>query len=285
MHVSTFNRLIKLRRTLFGMPLTLAGALLPFALGIASSMAWHQWVFIVAAFTGARTAGMAFNEWIDRHIDAANPRTWHRVLPMGEASAFDVACIAWGGLLIYFLSCALINTTVLYLSPIAALLIATYSFTKRFTSWCHIVLGVIQFFGPLMAWAAVTGEVSWKAAAIGGVALTLIAANDMIYSLQDVSFDREKGLFSLPSRYGERATLWIARTLHVVTLLLLASLIPTLPLIYAAGVVLSGGAIIISHLRLRVEKDAMAVFARCNTWVSLLTLFSVLGALLWRLLF
>lgn len=276
-------------QTLFGLTWVLAASLLPFTnRDFAQSfdwMSWPKWLAIFFAFTFARTAGMAWNRWIDAAIDEENPRTRSRVLPSGESSPKAVMVIALLSSALFLIACGSINTPCAVMGPICLGLIFLYSFLKRFTSCCHLVMGLISGLGPVCAWLAMTDQ--WEGAAflLGGALMASIAANDVVYSLQDHAFDRERGLYSLPVVLGPHKALVFARFLHGVALLLLFLLgsLLELPMVYFGGVAVVGAFLLSYHRTLspRSSPEQLNGFLACNSWVGMSLLITTIGTVAW----
>jgi 4-hydroxybenzoate polyprenyltransferase len=215
-----FAEAIKISHSIFALPFAIASAFLA-ASGPPSLLLL---VKISLACALARTAAMSFNRWADADFDRANPRTSQRAVPAGRLSlgfllaatvasaAGFVACSAW------------IHRLAFSLSPIVLVLALGYSWTKRFTSWSHIVLGAALGLAPVGAWVAVTGAIPVEPWILGAAVLTWTAGFDIIYACQDRDFDVRSGLRSIPARFGIAGALWISRALHVVTVGLLIGL-------------------------------------------------------------
>jgi 4-hydroxybenzoate polyprenyltransferase len=223
----TVLEMIKFEHTLFALPFALVGMLL-------AAQGWPDWrtlFWIVVAMVGARSAAMSFNRLADRKIDAANPRTADRALPAGAVTPVFVAgfVIASSALLVF--AAWKLNPLALRLSPLALLIILGYSFSKRFTPWSHLLLGLALAGAPVGAWIAVRGDVTATPLILGLAVLCWVAGFDVLYALQDLEFDRQTGLHSIPARYGVVASLWISAILHLVMLILLA----TIPRVYPPG--------------------------------------------------
>ncbi|MCZ0702794.1 4-hydroxybenzoate polyprenyltransferase [Natronobacillus azotifigens] len=177
--------------------------------------------WILVAFLAARTGANALNRVIDAEIDAKNPRTATRQLPQGllnkkEVLLFAICCF---GIMLF--AAAMLNPLCLYLSPIALFFMVIYSYTKRFTFLCHIILGISCAAAPVGAWIAVTGEMTWVAFFMGAANTAWVAGFDTIYGAQDYQFDRENGLHSIPATFGLRYGLYIAGLLHIATIVFL----------------------------------------------------------------
>ncbi len=193
-----------IEQTLFAMPFAYIGML--FAGGGKPS----DWLWATLALFAARTAGMSFNRILDADIDAKNPRTSNRHIPRGELSKKSVWVLSAlaSGLLIF--SSFMLNSLVFYLSFAALVLLFTYSFFKRFSSSSHFYLGVVEAAAPIGGFLAVSGKFEIAAFMPGAAILFWIAALDILYSIQDLDFDKKEGLFSIPSRYGLNTALIIS---------------------------------------------------------------------------
>jgi 4-hydroxybenzoate polyprenyltransferase len=234
-----YSNLVKLPHTVFALPFALVGATLasyrfrvhPAGLGL-----------ILLAFTAARFAAMGFNRIVDRRIDAKNPRTRMREIPSGKLSVGQArAAVAVASAV--FLACAwLLNPLCLLLAPFALGWIFFYSYTKRFTRWAHLVLGFALAIAPVGAYLAVAGRWSEPAGmlvALAGAVLCWVAGFDILYSLQDMDFDRAEGLHSVPAALGARGALWVSRALHLLSaglFLAVGFLVPELGTLYFVAV-------------------------------------------------
>lgn len=208
---------IKLSHTVFA---------LPFALGamVAAAQGWPYakiFLLIVAAMVTARSAAMAFNRIADAPIDAKNPRTQNRHLPRGILTKK----FAWGFTMVscglFLLTCSFINPLAFLLSPLVLIWLLAYSYTKRFTWLTHLWLGISLGLAPLGAWVAVTGDWPWPVLSLGAAVTFWAAGFDIIYAAQDVDFDRREGIFSIIARFGIAQGLWMARGLHLLSVLFL----------------------------------------------------------------
>lgn len=177
------------------------------------------WIFL--AFMGARTGANAINRIIDAEIDAKNPRTAMRQLPQGLLKKKEVVLFVVGCFLLMVIAAAMLNPLCLLLSPIALFLMVIYSYTKRFTWACHLVLGITSAAAPVGAWLAVTGKISWLPLVIGAANTLWVAGFDIIYGSQDYDFDTTNGIHSIPARFGVKNALHISTLFHGITLVLL----------------------------------------------------------------
>lgn len=217
-----YANLVKLPHTVFALPFALVGVVLgsyrrPLRL---SDVGW-----VILAFTAARFAAMAFNRIVDREIDRRNPRTAMRELPRGALGVGEtwVAVAVASGLFVF--SAARLNTLCLALSPVALAWVFFYSYTKRFTRWSHLVLGWSLAIAPVGGYLAVVGGWSrpwWMLLALAVGVATWVAGFDIFYSLQDVEFDRDQRLNSIPAAVGEARAIRVARGLHIASIAALA---------------------------------------------------------------
>lgn len=228
--------MIKFEHTLFALPFALIGMVLA-AEGWPSGRVFG---WILVAMVGARSAAMGFNRLVDRRIDAANPRTAARALPAGLVSPAFVSLFVVASLALLVLAAWRLNPLCLKLVLVAIPVLLGYSFTKRFTWVSHVVLGLALGGAPLGAWVAVTGSFAPTPFLLTFVVVTWVAGFDVLYALQDEAFDRDKGLFSVPARFGTVGALWISGALHLLTLAGLAALAfvypPGLGVVYWIGV-------------------------------------------------
>jgi 4-hydroxybenzoate polyprenyltransferase len=216
--LGTVLEMIKFEHTLFALPFALLGMILA-AEGM-PALSTFGWILV--AMVGARSAAMGFNRLADRRIDAENPRTATRALPAGEVSAGAVALFVIASCALLVVAAWRLNPLAFELSPLAVAIVLGYSYTKRFTWASHLVLGLGLAGAPLGAWIAVRGDVSAAALALAGAVLLWVAGFDVLYALQDLEFDRRRGLHSIPARFGVRGALVLSALLHAGVLALLA---------------------------------------------------------------
>ncbi|HUF66781.1 MAG TPA: UbiA-like polyprenyltransferase [Gemmatimonadaceae bacterium] len=240
---------VKLPHTVFALPFALVGSVLATR---STAVTPGMILWIVVAFTAARFAAMGFNRIADRRLDALNPRTKSRELPAGAISLAE----AWISVLLasfLFVTAAWqLNPLCLLLSPVALAWIFFYSYTKRFTSWSHVVLGLGLSIAPVGGYLAVAGVWSdpwWMLASLAVAVATWVAGFDVLYALQDVEFDREQGLYSVPVLAGERGALVVARVLHAVTVgaLIVAGFGAGLGALYWIGVAVAAALLTYEH--------------------------------------
>jgi 4-hydroxybenzoate polyprenyltransferase len=221
-----FLEMIKFPHTLFALPFAFTGAVLA-AGGLPP---WQQAFWILIAMVGARTAAMGLNRLIDAEIDAANPRTSGRAIPSGLLGKGTVFVFVLLSTLLMFFAAGQLNRLCLYLAPVALFFLVLYSYCKRFTSLAHLVLGLCLGAAPVGAWIAIRGVVELPAVLLGLAVLFWVAGFDILYALQDLEFDRQRGLHSIPVRLGVTGSLWTARIFSLIMLVLLAGLYLVSPL-------------------------------------------------------
>lgn len=218
--MKAYLSLIKFAHTVFALPF----AFLSFFLGIESAgsdINWELFVQILLCMVFARSAAMAFNRYVDRNIDALNQRTRIREIPSGVISPQSAIALVVLMSLAFVLTTYWINTLCFYLSPVALLVILGYSYTKRFTWLCHFVLGLGLGLAPVGAFIAVTGKFELLPVLYGVMVLLWVSGFDILYALQDESFDRSNGLQSVPQRFGQEKAKRIAIFVHTLCALLL----------------------------------------------------------------
>lgn len=239
--VKVFLEMIKFEHSLFALPFAYVGALLGSVVVFHQLPTWSQIFWVTLAMVGARSAAMGLNRLIDRYIDAKNPRTANRAIPAGMLRGNEVILFIVVSFAVLFIASSQLNVLSMELLPVAVFFLVLYSYTKRFTWLCHIVLGITLGLAPLGAWVGVTGK-------IDGIAIVLFlsvalwsAGFDVIYACQDIEFDRKEGLYSIPSRFGVARSLHTAKLFHLATALGLASLffITSLNWWYLAGLIIS----------------------------------------------
>ncbi|WP_042276541.1 UbiA-like polyprenyltransferase [[Clostridium] dakarense] len=244
--VTDYGTLVMFSHTIF----SLSFALISMLLAGNNRLNFTTIFWIIVAFLGARTGANALNRVIDAKIDAKNPRTATRQLPQGlmdkkEVLAFVVICF-----LVMVFAAYKLNTICLILSPIALFLMIIYSYTKRFTWACHLVLGVTSAAAPVGAWLAVTGKITLLPLVMGAANTLWVAGFDIIYGAQDYKFDTENGIHSIPAKFGVKNALLISRLFHFIALVCLGVvgiLTKQLGIIYYVGLSIIAILFIVQH--------------------------------------
>jgi 4-hydroxybenzoate polyprenyltransferase len=277
---STFaewTEMIKLEHTVFALPFALSGLILATdALPALSTV-----LFTVLAFAGARAAAMTLNRLIDSEIDARNPRTNTRAIPAGRIGKRAAILFAIAGFALMIGSASQLPPLCLWLSPIAVFWLSFYSFTKRFTWLCHIVLGIALGGAALGGWIAAGGLLFEPAPWVLALAVTSwVAGFDIIYACQDVDFDRQERLFSMPAKFGIAIALVISTILHVMTaiFLLALGLLLSLGLFYWIGLAIVAAMLFYEHSIVKADDltRVNAAFFTVNGVVSIIAFIMIL---------
>jgi 4-hydroxybenzoate polyprenyltransferase len=244
-----YYRLVKFEHTIFALPFAYVGAFLAVG-GVPSA---HDLLWITVAMVGARSLAMALNRLIDARIDAANPRTAARELPSGSLTKAAVAAFCVLSLAVYAVAVSQLDPLVRWLSPIPVVAFVVYPYLKRFTWLCHLWLGAVDGLAPVGAWAAIKGTLPWQAWALGAAVAAWVSGFDLFYALFDVDVDREQGLHSWVTRFGERGAFTGARVLHLATIVLLAAVGLGLDVgvLYWVGVVIVASLLLYEHTLVR----------------------------------
>jgi 4-hydroxybenzoate polyprenyltransferase len=247
----------------------------------ASKLAW-----IIVCMVSARSAAMAFNRWADAGIDAANPRTAGRAIPAGLLSRAFVGGFTVTMAAIFILSASRLNRAALLLSPLALAIVLLYSYTKRFTRWSHLLLGLAMGTAPSAAWIAVRGSLDPRILLLTAAVLFWGAGFDVLYACQDFEHDRRVGLNSIPAAIGIPAAFWVSNAMHAAALVFLVSLVKVFALGTAAwlGITVVAGLLLYEHLIVspRDLRRLNAAFFTMNGVIAILFFVFVATDLLWR---
>ena len=241
--------LVLFAHSVFALPFALIG----FFLGVITTDAPFQWrlfLLVLLCMVFARNAAMAFNRYLDRNIDAKNPRTSMRDIPAGKISANEALIFVILNCVLFIITTAFINNLCLYLSPVALFVVLFYSYTKRFTSLCHMVLGLGLSLAPIGAYIAVTGHFDIVPVLYSFAVLFWVSGFDIIYALQDEDFDRDEKLHSIPAAMGIKNALKLSVALHIFSALCVILPVFFIPFswIYYIGIALFCAALIYQHL-------------------------------------
>ena len=226
---------------------------------------------------GARSAAMTMNRIADVEYDRRNPRTANRALPTGELSVgFAWMFTALSSAVLIFAAWRL-NSLALKLSPVALGILFLYSYTKRFTSWSHFVLGFCLGISPVAAWIAIRGSLDWRMLILCAAVTLWVGGFDVLYACQDVEFDKAAGLFSIPKKFGVARALQVARGMHMVMTLLLIWLALSFHLAWPAWLGIAVVAALLAYEHSLVRPNDLtkmnAAFFTVNGYISLLFLF------------
>jgi 4-hydroxybenzoate polyprenyltransferase len=278
--VGTTLEMIKWEHSIFALPFALTGAVL-------AAGGWPEWLkifWIVVCMVTARSAAMAFNRWADARLDAANPRTASRAIPAGLLSRRFVAGFIVVMSLAFLLSAAQLNRETLLLSPIVLAVLLLYSYTKRFTHWSHMVLGLALGIAPAAAWIAIRGTLDPRIVVLTVAVLFWVGGFDVLYACQDMEHDRLNGLNSIPETWGIQSAFWIARGMHLAMLGLLFWLIHLFALNAVAWVGVAAVAALLLYEHLIISPTDLrrmnAAFFTLNGIISMVFFIFVAAAVL-----
>jgi len=285
--IRTVLEMIKFEHSVFALPFALTGALLA---ARATTHGWptpQQILWIAVAMVAARSAAMTINRIADLRFDKENPRTKMRALATGALSVsfawwFTIAAVA-----LFFIAAWRLNLLALKLAPLAIVILFFYSYTKRFTNWSHLFLGFALGISPAAAWIAITGSLDWRMLILCAAVTLWVGGFDVLYACQDVDFDKEAGLFSVPKRFGIANALIIVRVMHAGVVVLLSWLAASfgLPWPAWAGIVVVAALLAYEHSLVKANdlSKLNAAFFTVNGYISMLfLLFWGAAAALWR---
>jgi 4-hydroxybenzoate polyprenyltransferase len=286
--IRTVLEMIKFEHSVFALPFALTGALLA---ARATQRGWpnlRQILWIVVAMVAARSAAMTINRIADLRYDKENPRTKMRALATGALSISFAWIFTLIAVVVFFLAAWQLNTLALKLAPLAIAILFFYSFTKRFTSWSHLFLGFALGISPAAAWIAITGSLDWRMLILCAAVTVWVGGFDVLYACQDIEFDQQSGLYSIPKRFGIANALWIARGMHVGVVLLLGWLAASLGLPWPAwaGIVVVAALLAYEHSLVKANdlSKLNAAFFTVNGYISMLfLLFWGAAAAVWRI--
>ncbi len=272
--------MIRFSHSVFALPFAL------FALVLASG-GWPDTrvlMWVVVAMVAARSAAMGVNRLADRSFDAENPRTAGRHIPSGAVSRREAWLFIVASTALLLVAAWMLNPLCFFLAPVALGLFVLYAYCKRFTSLAHVVLGLCLAGAPVGAWIALRGDLGWPVVLLGLAVLFWVAGFDIFYALQDLDFDRQKGLHSIPVRLGEKTAILLAKSFHgaMVLLLLVIGLITPLGWIYHAGLAVVCALLIYEHRLVRPGDLSRldAAFFNMNGYISVtIFLFTLVDAL------
>jgi 4-hydroxybenzoate polyprenyltransferase len=282
--ITSFLSLIKFSHTIFAMPFALVGYSLAVFLE-KNHFSWYKLLLVVLCMVFARSAAMAFNRYIDRAFDKLNTRTAQREIPAGVISARSALFFVIASSMAFITCSLLLNRLCFYLSPVALVVILGYSLTKRFTALCHFVLGLGLSLAPVGAYIAVTGHFSLVPVLFSLVVITWTGGFDILYALQDESFDKSQSLHSIPVAFGRKHALLISIGAHVVTALLVLGIgfIAPLHYIYWPGALIFISLLAYQHSLVKpddISKVTIA-FATTNGLASLVFgIFTIISTML-----
>ena len=285
--VKTVLEMIKFEHSLFALPFALTGALLAARATQHGWPALRQILWIVIAMVAARSAAMTMNRIADLRYDRENPRTKQRALVTGALSLqfawfFTAAAVA-----LFFVAAWQLNPLALKLAPLAIAILFFYSFTKRFTNWSHLFLGFALGISPAAAWIAITGGLDLRMLILCGAVTLWVGGFDVLYACQDLDYDQQAGLFSIPRRFGIANALLIARAMHAGVIVLLGWLAFSFGLPWPAWMGIAVVTALLAYEHSLVKANDLskldAAFFTVNGYISMLfLLFWGAAAAVWR---
>jgi 4-hydroxybenzoate polyprenyltransferase len=286
--VKNYLSLVKFSHTIFAMPFALIG----FVLGLryhfihqtTVDQVWLNFILVLVCMVTARSTAMAFNRYLDRHFDKLNPRTAIREIPAGIIKAEKALVFIGINMAIFITATYFINSICFYLSPVALFVILFYSYTKRFTYLCHLVLGIGLSLAPIGAYLAVTGSFDVLPLLFSFAVIFWVSGFDIIYALQDIDFDQSQSLYSIPSQWGLKQSLSISRVLHVLSasLVIAAYFVGDFHFLYLFGLLIFIGMLIYQQSIVKpydLSKVNLA-FMTANGIASIVFSVFVIGAML-----
>lgn len=218
----TVLEMIKFEHSVFALPFALTGALLAARATLHAWPTLRQFAWIIVAMVTARSAAMTVNRIVDLRYDRENPRTRQRALVTGALTLSFAWFFTLAAAAIFFVAAWELNPLALKLAPVALAILFFYSFTKRFTNWSHIFLGFALGISPAAAWIAISGGLDPRILILSAAVTLWVGGFDVLYACQDVDYDRQAGLYSVPKRFGIATALWISRAMHLLVVVLLS---------------------------------------------------------------
>ena len=286
--VKNYLSLVKFSHTIFAMPFALIG----FVLGLryhfihqtTVDQVWLKFILVLVCMVTARSTAMAFNRYLDRHFDKLNPRTAIREIPAGIIKAEKALVFIGINMAVFITATYFINSICFYLSHVALFVILFYSYTKRFTYLCHLVLGIGLSLAPIGAYLAVTGNFDLLPLLFSFAVIFWVSGFDIIYALQDIDFDQSQSLYSIPSQWGLKQSLSISRVLHVLSasLVIAAYFVGGFHYLYLLGLLIFIGMLIYQQSIVKpydLSKVNLA-FMTANGIASIVFSVFVIGAML-----
>lgn len=277
-NLKVWAALVKFSHTVFALPFALISLLV---VSRTSAVSFRQFLWILIAMISARTAAMAFNRLVDWRIDSANPRTAKRELPQGKVTVFGVISLIIFSVAIFIFSAAMLGVHCLVLSPLVLSILFLYSYTKRFTEYSHLVLGLSLALAPGAVWYAITSRFDLIPIPLMFSVLFWVAGFDILYSLQDLDFDKRNNLFSIPVIFGLKSALLISKLFHIssVIFLFLFGYLAKLGLFFYTGSLIFSYLLFTQHRLVKegdLERINEAFFTRNALGAVILLIFTLL---------
>ncbi|MCU6795826.1 MULTISPECIES: UbiA-like polyprenyltransferase [Paenibacillus] len=275
-----FLEMIKIEHTLFALPFAFMGAILGSIVMTNHLPGWAAIGWVILAMIGARSAAMGLNRVIDKVFDAKNPRTAARAIPAGLISSKEAIIFIVISFTLLFWAASNLSPLSMKLLPIAVFFLVLYSYTKRFTWACHLILGLTLGLAPLGGWVAVTNDISLPAIIFYVSVSFWTAGFDVIYACQDTEFDKKEGLHSIPQRFGVAKALRIARWFHLVTAIgfIVLFYLTDLSWLYLIGILIANLLLFYQHKIVtptNLSRVNMAFFTLNSTLSSVVFIFSL----------
>ncbi len=274
--IRTVLEMIKFEHSVFALPFALVGALLAARTTMHSWPTLRQILWIVIAMVAARSAAMTINRIVDLRYDKENPRTRTRALVTGALSVSFAWTFTIIAILVFLFADWELNSLALKLAPLALAILFFYSYTKRFTNWSHLFLGFALGISPAAAWIAITGSLDWRMLILCAAVTLWVGGFDVLYACQDVQFDAEAGLYSVPKRFGIANALRIARVMHIGVVILLSWLAASFGLPWPAWAGIAVVAALLGYEHSLVKANDLsklnAAFFAVNGYISMLFL-------------
>lgn len=275
--ILVYGRMIKFSHTIFALPFALSAVV----------MAWENhlpsiwdFIWILTAMVGARSAAMGFNRIVDADIDLKNERTAIREIPSGLLSKKESLLFVVLSSLVFIFCAAMLSRLCLILSFPVLFFLLFYSYTKRFTKFCHLYLGFAICLAPVGAWVAITGTLSWSIVFLSLSLMTYIAGFDILYSCQDIDFDQKQGLFSLPSKIGPQKAMRISSVLHTLTFVFLLAMYMTFGMhpVFLVFMGIIGLLLVVEHKLVKPDDltQINVAFFHMNSMISVLLFIGIL---------
>jgi 4-hydroxybenzoate polyprenyltransferase len=288
--IRTVLEMIKFEHSVFALPFALTGALLAARATHQPPRGWptlRQFLWIIVAMVAARSAAMTLNRIVDLRYDKENPRTKRRALATGALSLSFAWVFTLAAVALFFVAAWQLNSLALKLAPLAIAILFFYSFTKRFTNWSHIFLGFALGISPAAAWIAVTGSLDVRILILCAAVTFWVGGFDVLYACQDIDYDKQAGLYSVPKRFGIANALLIARVMHIGVVILLSWLAYSFALPWPAWAGIAVVAALLGYEHSLVKPGDLskldAAFFAVNGYISLLfLLFWGAAAAVWR---
>ncbi len=275
--IQVYGRMIKFSHTIFALPFALSAVVMAWQTSQPSIM---DFLWILLAMVTARSAAMGFNRIVDADIDSKNQRTAIREIPSGQLSKKQAIFFVILSSALFVISAAMLSNLCFYLSLPVLFFLLFYSYTKRFTKYCHLYLGFAIGLAPIGAWVSIVGTLSWPIVFLSLALMSYIAGFDILYACQDIDFDKEEGLYSLPSKIGPKKAMFVSSLLHIATMLLFWAMYLTFAMhpVFLMFLGVIGILLIVEHKLVKPDdlSNINMAFFHMNSIISVLLFIGVL---------